>query len=625
MDAGRIGSFHARARANGGILDGPIESAGGLITNAGRIRSFLPPPERMTRSDVAYVIGCGLYPFWWLLGPTDAYDPWWLWALLGGFFAGTGLLAARNAIAFALTRFRLFGFALALHLHWLLALNPDEPFYLGAAAGAAFCSALVFNAWAPLVVYSLVVLAIATALASADSSIVYYPAAIASILGLANLRLAGFLTKQRRAALRESKLETRVALQATDLAESNEILEEEKTRRHRLQEELEVSQRMESVGRLAGGLAHDFSNELMTIRLYVDLLDGSIPETQETRDDLEAIRRATGQAASLTQKLLTIGHSGREEGSASVADAVSENIEVLKHLVGGHVQVLTSIGTRSTHVPVDGDRIERVLLNLVINARDAMPAGGVLKIEVDQLDLENADGMDLPSGAHEVVRLVVSDTGTGIDEDVRSRIFDPYFTTKENAERNGLGLSIVYSIVVDSGGSIRVFSEPGKGARFEILWPVASVASAVPPQADSSEPVRPSIKGLRVLLVEDEQDLRAGLARWLTEAGCHVIDAATAEEALALADDVDFDVLATDVVLPGASGTELVASIRAIRQQVHAVVFSGHTERRFGERAEPIPKDAIFLRKPFDANDLIDALYSQPSSWKRPDVRPHMK
>jgi signal transduction histidine kinase len=263
------------------------------------------------------------------------------------------------------------------------------------------------------------------------------------------------------------------------LGETEQQLVREKTDRLRLEDELQVAQRMESVGWLTGSFAHEFINHLMAIRVYAEILDQSLPAEPALRKDLQAIQDATEGAASLTARLLVVAQDAeRESGPADLRRIVADNLEILGRVVGPSVSVASRLDQETCPVPVSASRAKQVLLNLAFNARDAMPEGGALTVDVTRCP---ADAVELPESVagDELVRLAVTDTGTGIHPQARPHIFDPFFSTRADSRHSGLGLSIVYGIVRESHGHIRVESEPGKGTRFEIYWPLVSCGDTV--------------------------------------------------------------------------------------------------------------------------------------------------
>ena len=532
-------------------------------------------------------------------------DPWWPWLTLGGSLLALGVASLWSDRARALLKARPFAFPLALHMHWLVTQHPHDSVYLIGAASAVLMSALIIEQRSMLIAFTVWVLALLYGWDVRATIGGFYPAAILSGLLLAHVRNAASIAADRDAAVRMGELERRVAERTQTLQETAEHLKEETKRRRRLQEEVEVSHRMESAGRLAGGLAHEFNNQLMTIQLYLDLLKRDLPEGSEAAEDVDTASAATRRAAALTAQLLTIGRAARSGPPASIADVVRASSDLVHQLMGAHISVEIRIAPGDMTVPVDADRLQQILLNLVLNARDAMPETGTFAVTVDRFDGTLANlPRELRNHPEKLVRMSVADSGHGIDAHSRPRIFDPYFTTKNDPGRSGLGLAVVYSTVVESGGHVRVFSDIGEGTCFEIHWPPAERVDAVA-SVGETEGRR---DGLRVLLVEDETEIRAGIVRFLTDAGFEIREAGDAEEAMRLVEaGVAFDVLASDVVLPGENGTALVERLRARSPGVRAVLFSGH--RRSDEGTpEPLPKDVIFLQKPFSPSDLLDAI-----------------
>jgi PAS domain S-box-containing protein len=376
------------------------------------------------------------------------------------------------------------------------------------------------------------------------------------------------------------------------------------TEQRQLEEQLRQAQKMESVGRLAGGVAHDFNNLLTVINGMADLVIAGLDEADPIRRDLQQIRLAGDRAAALTGRLLAI--SRRQILKPEVLDLtrVIEDLETTIHRVGGEdVELVFALARDLASVKADPGQIEQALLNLVVNARDAMPDGGTLRIEARNVTLDAAYAADHPGtrpGPHAMV--AVSDTGVGMDEVTRQRIFEPFFTTKALGKGTGLGLSMVYGIVKQSGGSIDVSSEPGRGATFRIYLPAVSErpvsrpAVTVPAVARGKE---------TVLVVEDEPALRELTTRVLTGAGYTVLQAGTGAEAVALLErhPGTVDLLFTDVVMPGMTGRELAVRLASLRPAMRVLYTSGYTEDailRYG-----VLDDASrFLTKPYTPAEL---------------------
>jgi signal transduction histidine kinase len=376
------------------------------------------------------------------------------------------------------------------------------------------------------------------------------------------------------------------------------------TDQRQLEEQLQQAQKMEIVGRLAGGVAHDFNNLLTVINGMADLILGELAEDDPTRPDLMQIRQAGERAAALTGRLLAV--SRRQILKPEVLDlsaVVAGLRDMLQRVLGEEVALTLELAPDIASIRADPGQIEQVILNLVVNARDAMPDGGTLTIETRTVHLDAAYAAEHPGtrpGPHAM--LAVRDTGIGMDESIRRRIFEPFFTTKAQGKGTGLGLSMVYGIVKQSGGSIWFHSEPGHGSRFTIYLPQVEGAPAprpVPPLA-AAAPGHET-----VLVVEDEPPLRELAARILSAAGYTVLQAANGPDALALvarhADPVHL--VFTDVVMPGMNGRELVARLSVLRPAMRVLYTSGYTEDailRHGVLDDP----RRFLSKPYTPSVL---------------------
>ncbi|HEX4930215.1 MAG TPA: response regulator [Gaiellaceae bacterium] len=372
--------------------------------------------------------------------------------------------------------------------------------------------------------------------------------------------------------------------------------------RTQLEEELRQSQKMEAVGQLAGGIAHDFNNLLTAISGYSELaisrLDGS---DTELRGDIEEIARAGERAAQLTRQLLAF--SRRQTLQTSVFDlneAVSDSENLLRRLLGEHIEIVGSLAPYDCPVDADRGQVEQILMNLALNARDAMPDGGTLSIETETIHLDAGEALrtfDAPGG--EYVLLRVSDTGCGMDADTQAQAFDPFFTTKAPGAGTGLGLATVFGSVRQNGGAISLTSEPGAGSAFAILLPLAK--TPIPARAVLSTPT-PSLGTERILLVEDEEVVRSLLRTILAGKGYDVLVASDGPEAVRLARTEPFDLLITDMVMPKMSGKELVDQLRRSRPGLRVVSMSGYAHEAAGSDGLN-PRDG-FIQKPFSAHDL---------------------
>ena len=367
----------------------------------------------------------------------------------------------------------------------------------------------------------------------------------------------------------------------------------EERERVRLQVQAERSQRMESVGQLAGGIAHDFNNILAVIQNYATFVHEALPVGDPARDDCEQIIGAARRAADMTKQLLLF--SRRESAQPEVLnlnDVVTEMHQILRRTVRENVDFRLDLAPDLSNTRGDPSRIEQVLLNLVVNARDAMPAGGCLTVSTR--NLPSAE----PLGGAPAVSLAVSDTGLGIPEEVRERIFEPFFTTKERTGGTGLGLATVYGIVQDAGGDIAVSSKIGSGTTFTITLP-AGEGEVRPSTAASPQPEAAVETAYRVLVVEDEPAVRESVVRLLERAGFVVSAPSSALEAVDLHErgQLEVDVLLTDVVMPDLSGPTVAHRIGA-----PTVFMSGYS------RDSGLDESAILVQKPFDPQDLVDAL-----------------
>jgi PAS domain S-box-containing protein len=377
------------------------------------------------------------------------------------------------------------------------------------------------------------------------------------------------------------------------------------TDRRRLEEQYQQSQKMEAVGRLAGGVAHDFNNLLMVITGYSDLLLQGLMTGDSRRDDLEQIRKAADAAASLTRQLLTFSRQQVIKPVKVVVEAVvAASTKMLQRLIGEDIDLVTRLSDATATVLIDPGQLEQVIMNLTVNARDAMPTGGKVTIETSRVELTDEDvrthGM---ASAGRFAMLAVSDTGVGIDEKTRARIFEPFFTTKEQGKGTGLGLATVYGIVKQSGGFIWVYSEPGHGATFKIYLPIVDDAS-VSPTGNGNGVITP-YGTETILLVEDSEGVRDIARRVLERQGYNVIEAPSPTAALNMARSFDgtIDLLLTDVIMPEMSGRVLAETFARDRPETKLLFMSGYTDDAV-VRHGVLSADTEFLQKPFSPHAL---------------------
>lgn len=377
------------------------------------------------------------------------------------------------------------------------------------------------------------------------------------------------------------------------------------TERRQLEAQYLQAQKMESVGRLAGGVAHDFNNLLTVINGVADLMLADQDECSPLRTDLLDIRQAGEKAASLTRQLLAFSRRQILKMEILSLNSVVANLTgMLRRLIGEDIELIIKPGAGVDTVRVDPGSIEQVIVNLAVNARDAMPTGGTLTIETAVVDIDEAHAARHPSvrpGVH--VMLAISDTGVGMDESTRAQIFDPFFTTKEQGRGTGLGLATVYGIVKQSEGSIWVYSEVGMGATFKIYLPRVDETTPVGPTV--SRPTEPAVAAT-ILVVEDEEALLRLARRILLSAGYTVLTAANGEEARRIleGDHPPVDVVLTDVVLPGISGSQLARWIAGTHPQTKVVLTSGYTDDalvRYGVFSDR----CHFIEKPYTAEELL--------------------
>jgi PAS domain S-box-containing protein len=372
------------------------------------------------------------------------------------------------------------------------------------------------------------------------------------------------------------------------------------------EEQLRHAQKMEAIGRLAGGVAHDFNNLLSVIQSASSLALSAIDDRDEVIADLREIELAAERAARLTSQLLAVGRRQLlEPRVVDLNELFGALRQMLIRVIGEDIE-LRHVPAPGLHkVKVDVGQLEQVILNLIVNARDAMPAGGTVTIETGNVDFDEeyaASHPDVTAGPH--VMLAVSDTGVGMDRATQARIFEPFFTTKEQGKGTGLGLSTVFGIVKQSGGSIFVYSEPGRGATFKIYFPRAADRRTV--SSGQVAAVSPHSRGETVLVAEDDEQVRAVVTRVLSRAGYRVIEAKSGGEAVALAERLgdSIDLLVTDVVMPEMGGPELGRAIQRSHGRLKLLYMSGYTDDSM-LRHGILEGDVVFVQKPLTPELLL--------------------
>jgi PAS domain S-box-containing protein len=375
------------------------------------------------------------------------------------------------------------------------------------------------------------------------------------------------------------------------------------------EERLRHSQRMEAIGRLAGGIAHSFNNLLAAIAFQCELLSDRLEEKDERRDHVEQIQKAGERAAALARQLLAFGRKQVLQPQVLCLNQVIRDMEpMLRRLLGEQIRLKTQLDPAEAAVHVDLGQLEQVILNLVANARDSMLSGGSLVLATESREIaaeERVKGLDLPPGDY--VQLTVTDSGTGLSSEAMEHLFEPFFTTKERGHGTGLGLATVHGIVHQSGGRIFAESEAGKGTRFTVLLPRSGAVIEPHPKV-SPQSGRRSRRGSEVvLLVEDEDNIREPAVEVLESRGYQVLAASDAAQALALAEEHagPIHILVTDVVMPGLSGNQLAQRLVSRRPELRVLYISGYPEDSIAHHGVLSPEQH-FLQKPFPPAQFLD-------------------
>ncbi|WP_456408436.1 PAS domain S-box protein [Caldithrix abyssi] len=381
------------------------------------------------------------------------------------------------------------------------------------------------------------------------------------------------------------------------------------TLRKQLEAQLRQSQKMEAIGQLAGGVAHDFNNLLTVIEGYIDLLKNKLDENASINSYINQMKKATERAVSLTRQLLTF--SRRQVVQPKILDinkTIQELSKMLNRLIGEHIELITNLDPKIWRIKIDPSQIEQVILNLVVNARDAMPEGGELIIETEQIKLDrsyNRFHPDVRPGDYVVIN--VSDTGMGMSEEVQQRIFEPFFTTKEKGKGTGLGLATVYGIVKQHNGHISVYSEVGKGTTFKIYFP--AIKARTSSEVEESERKHLKGRGEQILVVEDEYLVRELICDTLRNLGYNVLEAANGEQALRVyqenADTIEL--ILTDLVMPVMNGRKLARILKRENPDLKILFMTGYDDNAISKQGM-VTEDIDYISKPFSPNKLAKKL-----------------
>jgi two-component system, cell cycle sensor histidine kinase and response regulator CckA len=395
------------------------------------------------------------------------------------------------------------------------------------------------------------------------------------------------------------RISGRAVSNADEPAEVLEAIAEDVTDRRVLEDQLRQAQKMEAVGRLAGGVAHDFNNLLMVISGYAEVMLAGLEPDHPLRDKAQAIQQASDRATTLTRQLLAFSRKQMQELKVVDVNTIVEDMErLLRPLIGENIELITRLTAEAGHTRADAGQLEQVLMNLVVNAKDAMPSGGQLTIQTQHIVVEEGHRRG-PTFIRpgDYVLLSVSDTGMGMDKETQSRIFEPFFTTKEMGKGTGLGLSTVYGIVKQSNGYVLVHSEEGHGSTFHIYLPEVDGDT----EKHSAQAAYGALGGSEtVLLVEDEESVRGLVRDTLTGKGYQVLEAQNGESGLAVASKHKgrIDLVVTDVVMPGLSGREMIKRLAETRPETKVLYLSGYSEDAITGEGK-IEGGTAFLQKPF--------------------------
>jgi len=396
-------------------------------------------------------------------------------------------------------------------------------------------------------------------------------------------------------------------------AQAGRELLESQAERDRLEAQLHQSQRLESLGQLAGGVAHDFNNLLAVISSYAAFVSEEVAkepaqvQLRAVRDDIEQVEKAAERAAGLTHQLLAFARREVVRPRVlSLNKLVADLEQLLVRTLGEHIELVTRLADDLGPVLADSGQLEQVLVNLAVNARDAMPGGGMLTVETANAQVDEVYATDRPNlQPGRYASLKVSDTGTGIPGDVIERVFEPFFTTKAKGDGSGLGLATVYGIIAQADGTVRIYSEPGLGTTLTVLLPITECADAAPVLPPESE----SGGGEVVLVVEDEPAMREVTRRMLVRSGYRVLDVASGHDAVDIVagQPGHVDVLLTDVVMPKMLGRDVADRVRTCQPGIRVLFMSGYTQGLLS--AQGVLEPGVYLiEKPFSKTALLAKL-----------------
>jgi two-component system, cell cycle sensor histidine kinase and response regulator CckA len=421
-----------------------------------------------------------------------------------------------------------------------------------------------------------------------------------------NGRLDGMEVKWKRkdSSLVTVRISGRAVSSADEPADVLEAIAEDVTDRRVLEDQFRQAQKMEAVGRLAGGVAHDFNNLLMVISGYTEVLLAKLDTQNPLQEKARAIQQAADRATTLTRQLLAFSRKQLLELKVVDVNSIVGDMErLLRPLIGENIELITDLSPTAGHTRADAGQLEQVLMNLVVNAKDAMPSGGKLTIQTRDIsvkEVQRSGPTFIRPGNY--VLLSVIDTGTGMDKETQSRIFEPFFTTKEMGKGTGLGLSTVYGIVKQSGGYVMVQSEVGQGSTFQIYLPRVAEAA----ENNTAPAPRAALGGTEtILLVEDEESVRQLVRETLSAKGYQVIEADNGDAGLAAAADHagPIHLVITDVVMPGLSGREMIKQLSQSRPETRVLYLSGYTEDAIVSEGR-MESGTAFLQKPFTLQNL---------------------
>ena len=543
-----------------------------------------------------------IYPCWYWVSPAGPNNPIAGWFAVGFMFFTTAL-SSWSSIRPSYSQILFYSclWSVTLHFFALAHFNDMHPFFSIGSSLSVIVHSVLFRSRRAFASYATFVLAISILSYALDPDMrkIAYWMSLTLVLGFSyhslSIQLSALHVIRKQHSILESAVAARTKLlseQSIQLSNANQNLIQEINEREKLQDQLKLSQAMETAGRLAGGVAHEFNNLLAVIYGYTEQASTHIADSRAVQESLNGIVSASEKSSILIRKLLAFGKQESHGLEAfDLNKLIMELDPTLRLLMGEANEIVVRLCDRACILFADTLQIEQIVINLCINARDAMPSGGTLVIQTeidDHIDMENGR-----------VLLTIRDSGSGMSEDVRQQVFDPFFTTKSDDQGTGLGLSIVYTITKSLGGNIELSSRPGKGTKVKVDFPLSDRSPTVETYPDDEILVGTE----RILFVEDNHELGKLTEKSLKALGYHVILSSDPRKVFRENDLQQFDILISDVVMPKISGIELAEQANKLNPEIKIILISGYIKDR-SAISRNLDNNVSILSKPFRVSEL---------------------